>query len=318
MRSERSSLEIARGYDVVGDIHGHADALSRLLTRLDYREDASGVFRHPSRTVIFVGDYIDRGPQQRETLRILCSMCAAGAAQAIMGNHEFNAIGWSLRDGKDRFLRPHTPENARQHAAFLREFPEGSPAYEEAIAWFRTLPLWISLPGLRVVHACWHEPSQAILSRSLDEQHRLPEDGLEEFFLKGSEIYAATEILLKGPEQQLPPGVHFVDKDGRRRTEVRLRWWDESATTYRRAAIGFEDRLDDLPDIQLPRDFRCSGADPILFGHYWLMGKPTLSGAAAGCLDFSVAKGGHLSCYRWSGERHLLEDRLVSVEAEEA
>ena len=68
MRSDHSSLEIARGFDVIGDIHGHADALRRLLTRLDYREDASGVFRHPLRTVIFVGDYIDRGPQQRVTL----------------------------------------------------------------------------------------------------------------------------------------------------------------------------------------------------------------------------------------------------------
>ena len=136
-------------------------------------------------------------------------MCGAGAAQALMGNHEFNAIGWSLADNRGGFLRTHSDHNERQHAAFLREFPQGSPAYEEAIAWFRTLPLWISHPGLRVVHACWHEPSQAILSKSLDAQHRLPDGGLQEFFLKGSEIYAAAEILLKGPEQQLPPGVDF-------------------------------------------------------------------------------------------------------------
>jgi hypothetical protein len=41
-------------------------------------------------------------------------------------------------------------------------------------------------------------------------------------------------ILLKGPEQRLPVGVHFFDKDGHRREEVRLRWWDQTATTFRK------------------------------------------------------------------------------------
>jgi calcineurin-like phosphoesterase family protein len=82
-----------QGYDLVGDIHGHADALHRLLGKLDYAE-VEGVFRHPERQMIFVGDFIDRGPQQREVLRIARSMCEAGLARAVMGNHEFNAIGW--------------------------------------------------------------------------------------------------------------------------------------------------------------------------------------------------------------------------------
>ena len=82
-----------QGYDLVGDIHGHADALHRLLKKLEY-EVVDGVFRHPERQMIFVGDFIDRGPQQREVLRIARSMCEAGTARAVMGNHEFNAIGW--------------------------------------------------------------------------------------------------------------------------------------------------------------------------------------------------------------------------------
>ena len=86
-----------QGYDLVGDIHGHADALHRLLRELDYAE-VEGVFRHPVRQMIFVGDFIDRGPQQREVLRISRSMCKAGAAMAVMGNHEFNAIGWASPD----------------------------------------------------------------------------------------------------------------------------------------------------------------------------------------------------------------------------
>jgi hypothetical protein len=72
-----------QGYDLVGDIHGHADALHRLLRALDYVE-IEGVFRHPERQMIFVGDFTDRGPQQREVLRIAHSMCDAGAARAVM------------------------------------------------------------------------------------------------------------------------------------------------------------------------------------------------------------------------------------------
>ena len=69
--------------------------------------------RHSERTMIFVGDFIDRGPDQREVLRIVRSMCEAGAAKAVMGNHEFNAIGWATRGDGDRFLREHSCKNTR-------------------------------------------------------------------------------------------------------------------------------------------------------------------------------------------------------------
>lgn len=65
-------------------------------------------FRHPERQMIFVGDFIDRGPQQREVLRIARSMCDAGAARAVMGNHEFNAIGWAAQDNDGASLRSHS------------------------------------------------------------------------------------------------------------------------------------------------------------------------------------------------------------------
>jgi len=33
-------------HDLIGDIHGHADALQRLLTKLGYAKH-KGVYRHP-------------------------------------------------------------------------------------------------------------------------------------------------------------------------------------------------------------------------------------------------------------------------------
>ena len=139
-----------QGYDLVGDIHGHADALHRLLEKLDYAE-VDGVFRHPGRQMIFVGGFIDRGPEQREVLRVARSMCEAGSARAVMGNHEFNAIGWVAQNKDGRFLRNHSAKNANEHAKFLSQIGEGSPAHKDAIDWFRTLPAWLDLAGLRVV-----------------------------------------------------------------------------------------------------------------------------------------------------------------------
>ena len=208
-------------YDVIGDIHGHADVLRRLLREMDYRDD-DGVFRHPERQVIFVGDFVDRGPEQREVLHIARSMCDAGSALAVMGNHEFNALGWAEPDGNGGFLRPHSQNNTEQHEEFLRQIGEGSSAHKEALEWFQMLPVWLDLPGLRVVHACWHAPAQKMLQPYLDQSHRFTRTGLREASRRGSKAYDAAEVLLKGPEALLPDGRSFRDKQGHARHEVRL------------------------------------------------------------------------------------------------
>ena len=55
--------------DLIGDVHGHADELEELLRKLGYSKNDK-VYSHPNRKVLFVGDYIDRGPKIRETLEI--------------------------------------------------------------------------------------------------------------------------------------------------------------------------------------------------------------------------------------------------------
>jgi hypothetical protein len=183
------------------------------------------------------------------------------------------------------------------------------------VRWFRSLPVWLEFPGIRVIHACWHEPSRASLIPFLDELGCFTEAGIRESYRRGTNAHAAVEILLKGPEQHLPEGINFRDKDGHQREEVRLRWWDRGATTFRRAALGLEGRESELPDSVLPRDFRYQGSTPLFFGHYWLNGSPGITASNAACLDFSVAKEGYLTAYRWSGETQLSKENLVSVAA---
>ena len=102
---------------------------------------------------------------------------------------------------------------------------EGSQDYKDAVDWFRQLPVWLEIPGLRVVHACWHEPSRTNLKPYLDSRNCLTEEGLQEAHRRGSAAYLAAEVLMKGPEQRLPPGMSFLDKGGHKRHDVRLRWW---------------------------------------------------------------------------------------------
>jgi hypothetical protein len=159
-------------FDLIGDVHGEHGKLLELLTVLGYR-DQGDAWRHPHRMAVFVGDLIDRGPRQVATVRLVRAMVEAGAAHCILGNHEFNAIAWATEDfdRPGEFLRPHGKAgNRAQHQAFLKEV-EGTPQHEQIIGWFRTLPLWVDLGGLRVVHACWHEASMEILRPLLGPNH---------------------------------------------------------------------------------------------------------------------------------------------------
>ena len=85
-------------YIMIGDIHGQAKKLEQLLYRLGFAEVA-GVYRpaHPGSEfgdtrLVFVGDFIDRGPDNQRVIEIVRRMMAEGQAMAVMGNHEFNAI----------------------------------------------------------------------------------------------------------------------------------------------------------------------------------------------------------------------------------
>ncbi|MGB2109035.1 MAG: metallophosphoesterase, partial [Marinobacter vinifirmus] len=112
------------GYDIIGDIHGCANTLQRLLDQMGYRK-VNGVYRHPKRQAIFIGDIIDRGPRIREALHLVRDMVEHGAARIVMGNHEYNALGYCTRarpgSGK-QFLREHNPRHDRLIKETLEQF----------------------------------------------------------------------------------------------------------------------------------------------------------------------------------------------------
>jgi hypothetical protein len=304
-------------YDVIGDIHGHSQSLRALLEKLGYR-DEGGVWRHPMRKAIFLGDFIDRGPFQREVLDMVRRMIESGSALAVMGNHEFNAIAFHTQDSDTGdYLRTHSEKNIRQHEAFLKAYENDPGGREEAIRWFRKLPLWLDLGEIRVVHACWDR--QAI-ERILEYQHGdalLGEDLLFAASRKGAWQYDAIETILKGKEIPLAPGSSFRDKDGTIRHSMRVRWWDQEARTYKDAFLGPESARTHIPDDEIAGDHLVEyshDAPPVFLGHYWMEGTPQPLAPNIVCLDYSVAKPkGKLVAYCWDGETALDPENFVSV-----
>jgi hypothetical protein len=311
------------GYDIIGDVHGNADKLEALLVALGYRMSWDGAWRHPERTAVFVGDLIDRGPGQLRTIDIARRMREAGAAHIVLGNHEFNAVAWATDDpdAPGSPLRTHSDKNRDQHEAFLTEVDKESGMHRKLVEWFHTIPLWLDLGGVRVIHACWHEQSMRGIAGQLRDGC-LTTNLVVKASRRGSPEHEAIEVLLKGPEVDLPHPHHYMDKGGTRRTRARLRWWDPEARTYATAAHIPEGSLTEdgqpmppLPDEPLA-DVDAPVYDshvPLVVGHYWFSGDPEPMHARVACVDYSVGRGGPLVAYRWDGEDELRREHFVAV-----
>ncbi|MCC5863359.1 MAG: metallophosphoesterase [Gammaproteobacteria bacterium] len=307
-------------YDLIGDIHGELGALEVLLRKLGYRPTDQG-WSHHGRTAIFLGDFIDRGADSRGVCRLVREMTQGGSARAVMGNHEFNALAYHTPDPLEegQYLRKHTEKNVGQHRATLDSFAGHDAEFNETRDWFASLPLWLDLGDLRVVHAAWHAESMDALHGHLDTDRKLQASALEPMSRKGHAAYESVETVLKGVEVGLPDGCRFKDKDGQERDAARIRWWlKHQGLGWRELAMGPPELIAQLPDKPVgegaspgyPQD-----APPVFIGHYWLNGTPAPLAPNVACLDYSVAKpGGQLVAYRWEGEQTLKASSFVAVE----
>jgi hypothetical protein len=316
-------LDPARGYDLIGDIHGCAKTLEHLLSTLGYRQQG-GVWRHPQRMAIFLGDLVDRGPRIREALHLVRDMVVAGQALCIMGNHEFNALAWSTpaAPGSGRqFVREHTPRHARLIKETLEQFDAYPAEWQAFLDWFYELPLFIDAGHFRVVHACWDdsliEPLRAQFADGCIDEHFLQAAAVH-----GSFANTALDRLLRGTDMRLPHGMTLTSDDGFTRAHFRTKFWEEDPQTY--GDIVFQP--DALPELaaQMPlsemqkTELLKYGADqPLLFvGHYWRSGKPAPIRNNLACLDYSAVLNGKLVAYRLDQEVRLDAKKFVWVDVD--
>jgi len=287
---------------VIPDLHADPDRLEASL-----RLAPAGAH------IAFLGDFIDAGrsvprPDDAGVLDRVMALMETGAADGVMGNHELNALLFH-RLGVDGVpLRPRDAKNADQHRSFCTRFGIGTREALDRTSWFLTLPLWLDLDGLRLVHACWNRDAIATIAARRPDG-RLREDDLEEVARKETAFAKAVDLLVSGPEIQLPAGIGFHDAAGHYRSQVRIAWWRAEARTWRDAALSVPDP-EVLPEteIEMVRGVTFYGAEepPVLVGHYKMQGHPQIEGPTATCLDYPRAP----CVYEWTGESALRGDGL--------
>lgn len=310
-----------QGYDIIGDVHGCAHTLECLLERLGYRK-RQGVWQHPLRKALFLGDIVDRGPRIREALHLVRDMVEGGQALCIMGNHEYNALGWETpapAGSSRRFVREHSERHLRQIRETLEQFAAYPAEWQEFVGWFHQLPLYLDLGGVRLVHACWDDR----LIQPFAAQY--PDACIDREFLQASVerdsfAHQVFDRLLRGTDMPLPHGMTMTGKDGFTRAFFRTKFWEENPHTY--GDIVFQP--DALPEYIADRPLSpqqkaelliYDQSQPLLFvGHYWQQGKPHPIRPNLACLDYSAVKYGKLVAYRWNGEQHLQRDNFVWVD----
>jgi serine/threonine protein phosphatase 1 len=146
---------------VIGDIHGDLEALERVLIRLPALS--------PEDTLVFLGDYLDRGPDARGVVERVRGLQATFPAKvvALRGNHE---DGWlrvhggawpdfvtPASNGCIATYRSFKGENAGEprmlEASEIVEMNSGIFFPEDVLDWMRSLPYYYEDEHGIYVHA---------------------------------------------------------------------------------------------------------------------------------------------------------------------
>lgn len=141
-------------FDVIGDVHGCADELLKLLDLMGYQISQTGDATWPvsvvppqGRRAVFVGDLVDRGPKSMLVIKIVRRMIADGHALTVVGNHDEKFLRWLK--GNDVTVS-HGLEQT------IRDF-EGEPdgARDDLIVFLSEIPihLWLDGGKVAVAHA---------------------------------------------------------------------------------------------------------------------------------------------------------------------
>ena len=125
----------------IGDIHGCHGALEQLLEQIALH--AAG---RPYRG-IFLGDYVDRGPQSRDVVQRVRALTQAGSWTALKGNHEeIMAAGLADAAERDFWLEYGGAETLASYAGH-------DAVLHDDVAWFATLPTMVETAHHIFVHA---------------------------------------------------------------------------------------------------------------------------------------------------------------------
>lgn len=300
---------------IIPDIHGQLGKLENALRNLGFVKTRTSWMHPRNEKVFFLGDLIDRGPNNVGVLNTVKNMIEDGVARAVMGNHELNAIHYHATDARTGDgIRARTIGNTAQHQKFLDELPMGETLTTQWIEWMASLPLYYE-GSFRAVHACWDQNAINTLIRAFPSGH-IPMEHLVLAGLKTSNLHKSIETLTKGPELDLPEGYALTDGEGTTRTKVRAKWWGETPKTWTDVALSVPD-INVLPQRDLDENLNVTtyepNAKPVFFGHYWLEGAPVMQSHNTMCLDYSAGRKGPLVTYKFDDNDTYISLNNITV-----
>jgi hypothetical protein len=303
-------------YDIIGDVHGYAQPLKHLLGKLGYKK-TNGSYAHPERKAVFTGDLVNRGPQIRKTVRIVRAMVENGNAFAILGNHEINAIIAGLKDKKGNPLIKPPLKNFISVLKTVEAFSNSREEWKSHLKWFRTLPLFLEMDGIRVIHACWLDAAVDYLKAHVPAG-KIKKEVFRKIFRKpDSELAQNIWIITKGLHFFMPGDLRIINNKGVSPRLFRIRWWEHPAgKTFQ--DLSFESKFE-LPAYDIPKQLlpECHPyppeAPPVFFGHYCRFKGPHIIRPNVCCVDSCVVNSKLLTAYRWEGEDKLIEKNLIQI-----
>ena len=141
-------------FDIIGDVHGCAEELERLIQQLGYELewDQDGPSRSArihaphGRKLVFVGDLVDRGPRSPDAVRIAMAAIEAGG-YVVQGNHDNKLQRWM--DGRKVTIAHGLQESIDQLAVESEAFQTEMKAFLYDLR----SHYWLDSGRLAVAHA---------------------------------------------------------------------------------------------------------------------------------------------------------------------
>jgi hypothetical protein len=130
--------------DCVTDIHGCIEEFREILGKLGYAY-VDGVWKHPTRKLVVLGDLVDRGPDSLSVVREVMAMCKAGTAHCVIGNHDDKFL---------RFLKGNKVKPSHGLDGTIKQFETVSQEFRDDVRdWLGSLPYQMFLDNGRVLVA---------------------------------------------------------------------------------------------------------------------------------------------------------------------
>ncbi len=300
-------------YYIIGDVHGQYQRLLNRLKSIGLIIE-NDEYRFNSGKILFLGDLVDRGSDSRKVVTLVKKLHELGICEVILGNHEFNLIGYLTPKDKRSYLRRHTRKNSNQCKATLKSYKGHKELLNEHIEWLKTLPLFFENEHFRAVHACWDQKWVDWLK----EKH--PKGLLDLKFFRNSyeenkKSYWCIERLLKGPELNLIDAEFSTDSDGQSRKGIRYKWWKKyKGKKLKELATKWNTSWDNMAvvDTMVPKNLHYTKEKkPLFIGHYNFVHQPDFYHNNFLCLDCSDKAGNRVLVYRHEAGAPINKNSLL-------